>query len=94
MGAPPPNFICLNANYGYEILDPTSNINRKQRLILDRKKDGALASDGVQVHGAVTAIANYQTSNRAENFGYLMRHPTSTNHPFMPASAIWMCPLV
>ena len=69
----------LNAQYGYEILDPTTNINRKQRLILDRKRDGTLTPDSVNVHGAVTAVANYQSSNRSEKFGYLMRHPTSNN---------------
>ena len=72
-------FVRIDPGYGYEILDPTSNINRKQRLILDRKRDGTLAPDSVHVHGAVTAIANYQISNRSEKFGYLMRHPTSTN---------------
>ena len=65
--------------YGYVVLDPTSNINRKQRLILERRRDGTLAPDSVTVHGAVMAVANYQTSNRAEKFGYLMRHPTSIN---------------
>ena len=65
--------------YGYEILDPTTDINRKQRLILERRQDGTLAPDSVNVQGAVTAIASYQTSNKAEKFGYLMRHPTSTN---------------
>ena len=72
-------FVQINPGYGFQILDPTSNINRKQRLILDRKRDGTLPPDSVQVHGAVTAIANYQKSNRSEKFGYLMRHPTSTN---------------
>ena len=65
--------------YGYETLDPTININRKQRLILNHKKDGTLASDSVVMHGALTTIASFQTSNKADKFGYLMRHPTSTN---------------
>ena len=69
----------LNSKLGYEILDPTTNINRKQRLILDRKKDGTLGSDELHLHGAITAIANYQSSNRDDKFGYLMRHPTATN---------------
>ena len=64
---------------GYELLDPTTNINRKQRLLLERRQDGTLAPDSVSIHGAVTAIANYQTSNRADKFGYLMRHPTANN---------------
>ena len=72
-------FIATASAYGYEILDPTTAINRKQRLILERRQDGTLAPDSVNVQGAVTAIANYQTSNKAEKFGYLMRHPTSTN---------------
>ena len=72
-------FIATAPAYGYEILDPTTAINRKQRLILERRQDGTLAPDRVNVQGAVTAIADFQTSNRAEKFGYLMRHPTSTN---------------
>ena len=69
----------VDSEFGYEILDPTSNINRKQRLILERKRDGTLAPDGVNLHGAVTAVADYQTSNRDDKFGYLMRHPTARN---------------
>ena len=65
--------------YGYAVLDPTTDIKRKQRLILARKRDGTLGPDRVHVHGAVTAVANYQTSNRADKFGYLMRHPTASN---------------
>lgn len=72
-------FIRVNPEFGFAILDPTTAINRKQRLILDRKKDGTLANNSMYVHGAVTAIANYQTSNRADKFGYLMRHPTASN---------------
>ena len=72
-------FIRIDPAYGYEILDSTTDINRKQRLILDRKRDGTLIPDSVQVEGAVTAVANYQTSNRADKFGYLMRHPTASN---------------
>ena len=69
----------FDSGFGYEILDPTSGINRKQRLILERKRDGTLAPDGVILQGAVTAVADYQTSNRADKFGYLMRHPTASN---------------
>ena len=68
-----------NARYAYEIFDPTNNINRKQRLILERRKDGTLAPDSVHLQGAVTAVANFQESNRNDKFGYLMRHPTARN---------------
>ena len=72
-------FVHVDSEYGYEILDPTTHINRKQRLILERKQDGTLAPDRLHLHGAVTAIANYQSSNRDDKFGYLMRHPTAAN---------------
>ena len=47
---------------GYAILDPTTNINRKQRLILACKRDGTLGPDTVHMQGTVTAVANYQTA--------------------------------
>ena len=72
-------FVRTDSKFGYDILDPTTGINRKQRLILQRRNDGTLAPDSLYVHGAVTAIANYQRSNRNDKFGYLMRHPTAKN---------------
>ena len=72
-------FLKIDWNFGYEILDPTSNINRKQRLILERRQEGTLAPDSLYVEGAVTAITDYQSSNRADKFAYLMRHPTAAN---------------
>ena len=78
-GSAAAGFVRVDPKLGYEILDPTTNINRRQRLILERRKDGTLAPSGVHVQGAVTAIANYQSSNRDDRFGYLMRHPTSAN---------------
>ena len=57
-------FFTIDPAYGYEILDPTSDINRKQRLILERRQDGTLAPNSVNLQGAVTAVANYQMSNR------------------------------
>ena len=72
-------FVRVDPEFGYAILDPTTDINRKQRLVLDRRRDGTLAPDTVHVQGAVTAIANFQSSNRDDKFGYLMRHPTASN---------------
>ena len=68
-----------DAAVGYRILDPTTDINHKQRLILEQKRDGDLASGSAYLHGAVTAVVNSQTSNRADKFGYLMRHPNRPN---------------
>ena len=78
-GRPAAGFVRTDPAYAYEILDPTTNINRKQHLILERKRDGTLAPDMLHVQGAVTAIANHQSSNRDDKFGYLMRHPTAAN---------------
>ena len=75
----PTGHIRFDQEFGYEVLDPTTNINRKQHLILEGRQDGTLAPDTLHVHGAVTAIANYQRSNRDDKFGYLMRHPTGKN---------------
>ncbi|MCY3767148.1 MAG: hypothetical protein OXH06_17140 [Gemmatimonadetes bacterium] len=75
----PANFVRFDPAYGRAVLDPTTDINRRQRLILDQKKEGTLAPDSVYVHGAVTAVADFQTSNRTDKFGYLMRHPTASN---------------
>lgn len=74
-----PGYVRIDPAVGYAILDPTTDINRKQRLILGRKRNGTLAPDTVHVHGAVSAVVDYQTSNRADKFGYLMRHPTARN---------------
>ncbi len=74
-----PGMIRFDPAFGYGILDPTTHQNRKQRLILDGRQDGALGPNRVHLQGAVTAIANYQTSNKTDKFGYLMRHPTASN---------------
>ncbi|MCF6220570.1 MAG: hypothetical protein L3J65_05610 [Robiginitomaculum sp.] len=71
--------IKLNHSYSYDMLDPTLNINSKQLLLLQHKQDGRLANNSVYIGGSITAIANYWSSNRDSEFGYLMRHPTANN---------------
>ena len=72
-------YVRIDPAFGYAVLDPTTDINRRQRLILERRRDRTLDPDTVHVHGAITAIANRQASSRADKFGYLMRHPTASN---------------
>jgi len=67
------------ADYGYAILDPTTDINRKQLLILKRKRNETVAPDTLHAQAAITTIANLQSSTVADKFGYLMRHPTARN---------------
>lgn len=73
------NFVRIDNAYSYDMLDPNTNINRKQQLILSKKQKGELDTDAVYIGGAITSILNYQKSNTADKFGYLMRHPTSNN---------------
>ena len=75
----PAGYVRTGAGSSYAILDPTTHINRKQRQILELRRDGTLTPDSLYLQGAVTAVGNYQTSNRADRFGYLMRHPTASN---------------
>jgi len=72
-------FVRFNNEYSYKVLDATTNINRKQQLILENKKSGNLAEDSLYLSAGVTAIADYQWSNTQNKFGYLMRHPTANN---------------
>lgn len=69
----------LNSSLSYRMLDPTTNINRKQELLLKARQTGELAANTVTLSGAVTAIADYWHSNTSDKFGYLMRHPTAAN---------------
>ncbi|QVM85485.1 hypothetical protein [Novosphingobium decolorationis] len=64
--------------YGYALLDHAENINRRQILQLEARRDGELDAM-VTLSGAVTAIADAQWSNTTNKFGYLMRHPTGSN---------------
>ena len=69
----------INSNFSYDMLDPTTNINRKQLFLLEQKQQGNIAGKGIYLGGAVTGIADFWRSNRDSKFGYLMRHPTAKN---------------
>ena len=69
----------VNAGYSYEMLDPTVDINRKQLRLLEKRQEGVIEDDSVTLGAAFTGIADYQSSDTAGKFGYLMRHPTSNN---------------
>ena len=71
-------FVGTDAKYGYDVLDPVENINKKRMVVLEARKEDRLKNP-LTISGQVTAIANAQRSNRDSKFGYLMRHPTSAN---------------
>lgn len=66
-------------DYSYAVLDPTTDINRKQLVILTRQQNGTAAPDTLHAQAAITTIANLQSSTVIDKFGYLMRHPTAGN---------------
>ncbi|MGB2573182.1 MAG: porin [Henriciella sp.] len=71
-------FVGLNSSYTYDILDHAENVTTKQLLQLKTMQAGEL-DDRLTFGGQITAIADYQRSNREDKFGYLMRNPTSAN---------------
>lgn len=68
----------LNSAYTYDVLDHAENVTTKQLLQLKAMQAGSL-SNRLTFGGQLTAIADYQRSNREDKFGYLMRNPTSAN---------------
>lgn len=72
-------FVSTNHTFSYAMLDPTTRSSRKPLYLLESRKSGALKDGGIYLGGAVTALVDYQSSNRDSKFGYLMRHPTSNN---------------
>lgn len=72
-------FVQFNSTYGYQVLDPTTRINRKQQFILESKDSGVIKPGTLTLSGSVWADSDYQQSNVSDKFGWLMRHPTFRN---------------
>tara|TARA_R110002110_G_scaffold330595_1_gene541844 strand:+ start:209 stop:1696 length:1488 start_codon:yes stop_codon:yes gene_type:complete len=76
--APAGAYVGIAPAYGYAVLDHAETVNGKRILQLQARQDGTL-KDVVTLSGQATVLADYQTSNRDDKFGYLMRHPTFNN---------------
>ena len=72
------NLIGFNPEYSTTVLEHTEGVNQRLIAQLDAVQDGLL-DNIVTVSGRVVAIADAHWSNRANKFGYLMRHPTGNN---------------
>ena len=70
--------IGVSSPYAFRVLDQAVDVNSKPLVQLGALQDGQL-TDRITLSGQVTAIANFQWSNRDSKFGYLMRNPTSSN---------------
>lgn len=71
--------VTINSPFTYDMLDPTVAGKSKPLALLAAKRDGQMKPGSVVLGGAVTAIADYQSSNFYSDFGYLMRQP-GANH--------------
>ena len=72
------NLIGTNAAYSVAMLDHAEGTTVKPLTQLMATSDGDL-SQHVTLSGGVTVLADWQTSNLPNSFGYLMRHPTINN---------------
>lgn len=72
------SLVGTNSEYSFKVLDHAENTNTKQLYQLQALRDGMLQSK-LTLGGQVTALVNYQKANEDTKFGWLMRHPTSSN---------------
>ncbi|WP_284123930.1 hypothetical protein [Parerythrobacter aestuarii] len=70
--------IGIRSDYAFRVLDQAVDVNSKPLVQLRALQAGSL-DDRLTLSGQVTAIADFQWSNRDSKFGYLMRNPTSAN---------------
>ena len=73
-----PNLVGSNAAYNFKLLDHSRDTNTKQLVQLKALNSGQLPQR-IIFGGQVTALVNYQNSTVDTKFGWLMRHPTSSN---------------
>lgn len=74
----PRDTIGVNSAYSRLILEHTEGVNDRLLIQLRAKEAGQL-DNLVTLSGRIVAIGDFHHSNRANKFGYLMRHPTGNN---------------
>ena len=70
--------ITFNSEFSYKMLDQNQDL-RKINILLNSKKNGLLKNNNLIIGTSLISIIDYQRSNTDSKFGYLMRHPTSSN---------------
>ncbi len=70
--------IGLNTAVTSAMMDPNQNL-KKLEWMIDAKTKGMMADKSLYMGFSMTALADYQRSNRDSKFAFLMRHPTSNN---------------
>ena len=72
------SLVGISPEYGFSVLDHAEGVNTRQLMQLQAIQAGELPNR-VTLSGGVTVLANMQRSNSDTKFGWLMRHPTSSN---------------
>lgn len=70
--------IGLNSVFACKMMEQNQNL-RKMTISLEERKTGALKNRSLIFGASLIFIFDYQKSNTADKFGYLMRHPTGGN---------------
>ena len=74
----PRQTIGVSPAYSRAILEHTEGVNDRTLIQLRARRDGQI-DNLVTISGRVVVIGDFHHSNRANKFGYLMRHPTGNN---------------
>ena len=72
------NFIGINSSFSYKMLEPNEDL-RKVNVFIEERKSGNFENGSFIIGSSLIALGDYQKSNTDSKFGYLMRHPTSSN---------------
>lgn len=70
--------LTINPAFSYRMMEPVQNL-RKVNCFLDGKIKNEIQPRQLIIGASLIAIGDYQNSNTDSKFGYLMRHPTSSN---------------
>jgi hypothetical protein len=70
--------IGIQSEFSYKMMEQNQDL-RKTMILLEQRREGALKNQSLTIGTSLISIVDYQKSNTADKFGYLMRHPTSSN---------------
>ena len=68
----------INSPFTYKMLEQNQDL-RKVSLFMDERQEGNVDKSHLIIGTSLVALLDYQRSNIDSKFGYLMRHPTSSN---------------
>jgi len=72
------DIIGINSAFSYKMLEPNEDL-RKVNVFIEERKSGNFENGSFIIGSSLIALGDYQKSNTDSKFGYLMRHPTSSN---------------